>query len=49
MKYTVDAKYKGINHPVDGLADILLTPNIESGNVLYKSLVFFLNQKMQVL
>ena len=35
------AKHKGINHAVAGNADILLVPTIESGNVLYKSLVFF--------
>ncbi len=39
------AKHKGINHPVAGLADILLVPNIEAGNVLYKSLVFFSESK----
>ena len=39
------AKHKGINHPVAGHADILLAPNIESGNVLYKSMVFFANAK----
>lgn len=35
------AKIKGIDSPVAGDADILLVPNIESGNVLYKSLTFF--------
>ena len=39
------ARHKGINHPVAGLADILLAPNIESGNILYKSLVFFTESK----
>ena len=34
------AKHKGINHSIAGKADILLVPNIEAGNVLYKSLVF---------
>lgn len=34
------AKHKGITHPVAGRADILVTPDIEAGNVLYKSLVF---------
>lgn len=34
------AKHKGINHPVAGDADILLMPDIEAGNVLYKALVF---------
>jgi phosphate butyryltransferase len=32
---------KGISSPVSGDADLLLMPNIESGNVLYKALSFF--------
>jgi phosphate butyryltransferase len=32
------AKHKGIKSPVAGKADILLVPNIETGNVLYKAL-----------
>ena len=39
------ANHKGINHPVAGKADILLVPDIEAGNILYKSLVFFSNTK----
>jgi len=39
------AKHKGIDHPVAGLADILMVPTIEAGNVLYKSMVFFSNSK----
>ncbi|AOY75017.1 phosphate butyryltransferase [Clostridium formicaceticum] len=39
------AKIKGIDHPVAGYADILLTPDIEAGNVLYKSLVFLTGAK----
>jgi phosphate butyryltransferase len=39
------AAHKGIDHPVAGKADILLVPNIEAGNVLYKSMVFFSNTK----
>lgn len=35
------AKHKGIESPVAGQADILLMPDIEAGNVLYKSLVFY--------
>jgi phosphate butyryltransferase len=31
---------KGINSPVGGDADILVVPDIESGNILYKSLTF---------
>ncbi len=39
------AKHKGIDHPVAGYADILMTPDIEAGNVLYKSMVFFAKAK----
>ena len=39
------AKHKGIDHPVAGNADILLAPDIEAGNILYKSMVFFANSK----
>lgn len=39
------AKHKGMNHPIAGKADILLAPDIEAGNILYKSLVFFSNTK----
>lgn len=35
------ARHKGMDHPVAGKADILLVPDIESGNILYKSMVFF--------
>ena len=36
------AELKGLaDHPVAGKADILLVPDIESGNILYKSMVFF--------
>ena len=34
------AKIKGIDSPVAGDADILVAPNIESANILYKSLAF---------
>ncbi len=34
------AKVKGINSDVAGDPDILLVPNIDAGNVLYKSLTF---------
>jgi len=34
------AEHKGIDHPVAGKADVLIVPNIEAGNVLYKSLTF---------
>ncbi len=39
------AKIKGIDSIVAGDADILLAPNIESGNVLYKALTFLANAK----
>jgi phosphate butyryltransferase len=35
------AEHKGIFSEVAGNADIILVPDIESGNLLYKSLVFF--------
>ena len=34
------AKIKGIDSPVAGDSDILVAPNIESANILYKSLAF---------
>jgi phosphate butyryltransferase len=39
------SKHKGITHPVAGYADILMVPTIESGNMLYKSMVFFARAK----
>ena len=35
------ARHKGINHPVAGKADILVVPDIEAGNILYKSITYF--------
>ncbi len=35
------ARHKGMNHPVAGKADILVVPDIEAGNVLYKSITYF--------
>lgn len=35
------AEVKGIKSPVAGRADILVVPDIEAGNVLYKSIVYF--------
>ncbi|MGV7927673.1 MAG: bifunctional enoyl-CoA hydratase/phosphate acetyltransferase [Spirochaetota bacterium] len=35
------AEFKGIHNDVAGDADILLAPNIESGNAMYKSFVYF--------
>ena len=40
------AELKGIKSPVAGDTDILLMPDIEVGNVLYKSLVFFAKAKV---
>lgn len=40
------AEHKGIHSEVAGAADILVVPGIESGNVLYKSLVYFANAKV---
>jgi phosphate butyryltransferase len=40
------AKHKGIRSSVAGDADLLLLPDIEAGNVLYKSFVFFANAKV---
>jgi len=35
------ARHKGINHPVAGQADVLITPNLEVGNVLNKAMEYF--------
>ncbi len=35
------AEIKGVKNAVTGQADILLVPNIETGNALYKALVYF--------
>lgn len=35
------AAIKGINDPVAGHADVLLVPNIETGNAIFKQLVYF--------
>jgi len=39
-------KIKGIESPVEGDADILVCPNIESGNILYKALAFLAKAKV---
>ncbi len=39
------AEHKGIHSPVAGDADILLAPDLNSGNVLYKSLSFLGNAR----
>ena len=37
------AKLKGIDSPVAGYADILLVPNIETGNALFKQMVYYMS------
>ena len=37
------AKIKGINSPVAGEADIIVVPNIEMGNGLFKMMVYFMS------
>ena len=39
------AKHKGIEHEVAGMADVLLAPDIEGGNILYKSISYFARSK----
>jgi len=39
---TTAAKLKEIDHPVAGNADVLLVPNIETGNALFKQMVYFM-------
>ncbi|MER2090461.1 phosphate butyryltransferase [Sporosarcina sp. JAI121] len=40
------AGQKGITGETAGKADILVVPNIEAGNILYKSLMYFANAKV---
>ena len=37
------AKLKGIDSPVAGYADILVVPNIETGNGLFKMMTYFMS------
>ncbi len=39
------AKHKGIESPVAGQADIIVTPDINAGNILYKALIFLAKAK----
>ena len=39
------AHHKGVTGPVAGKADVLLLPNIETGNVMYKTLTYFAKSK----
>ncbi len=43
------AKHKSIKSEVAGDTDLLLMPDIEVGNVLYKSLVFLPRQRLHLL
>ncbi|MFC7370462.1 phosphate butyryltransferase [Fictibacillus iocasae] len=40
------AEHKGVHGEVAGHADILAVPNIETGNILYKSLMYFAKAKV---
>jgi phosphate butyryltransferase len=40
------AKHKGINSKIAGNVDLMVVPNIETGNALGKSLIYFANSKM---
>ncbi|MBA4600930.1 phosphate butyryltransferase [Thermoactinomyces mirandus] len=40
------AEHKGIESPVAGRADVLLVPDINAGNMLYKSMVYFAKSKI---
>ena len=37
------AKIKNFNSPVAGNADVLLVPNVEAGNMLFKQMVYFMS------
>ena len=37
------AKIKSIDHPVAGRADVVVVPNIETGNALFKMMVYFMS------
>lgn len=43
------AEHKGVTGPVAGQADVLLVPDIEAGNILYKSMVYFAKAKIGAL
>ncbi len=42
----ISAEHKGIVSDVAGDADVLIMPNIEAGNILYKTLGFFTDSKL---
>ncbi len=37
------AKHKGIDHPVAGMVQVMIVPNIESGNLLGKAFTYYLD------
>lgn len=37
------ARLKGVTSPVAGNADVLLVPNLEAGNILFKQMVYFMS------
>lgn len=37
------ARIKGVESPVAGCADVLLVPNIDAGNILFKQMVYFMS------
>lgn len=39
------ARHKGIQSPVAGHADIILVPNLDTGNAMYKTMTFLSNSK----
>ena len=39
------AEHKGIESPVAGEADVIITPDIDAGNILYKALIFLARAK----
>ncbi len=39
------AEHKGIKSPVAGDADVIITPDIDAGNILYKALIFLARAK----
>ncbi|OYD09985.1 phosphate butyryltransferase [Paludifilum halophilum] len=43
------AEHKKIDSPVAGRADVLLVPDIEAGNMLYKSMVYFAKARIGAL
>lgn len=38
------AQHKGVHHPVAGMVEIMVMPNIESGNILGKAFTYYMNK-----